>query len=86
METLRAIRQAEVSAALTMIERTEQRFGLRPKLLAADTAYGSAPMLNRHRGKRHGPHIAGVLKTSDTIVKMSRGSNGVRQPTAEAAC
>jgi len=29
-----------------MLERTEQRFGLKPKLLAADTAYGSAPMLN----------------------------------------
>jgi hypothetical protein len=32
--------------ALLMLERTEQRFGLKPKLLAADTAYGSAPMLN----------------------------------------
>ena len=26
--------------------RIERRFGLKPKLLAADTAYGSAPMLN----------------------------------------
>jgi hypothetical protein len=29
-----------------MIERTEDRFGLKPKRLAADTAYGAAPMLN----------------------------------------
>jgi hypothetical protein len=29
-----------------MLERTEQRFGLKPKLLAADTAYGSGPMLD----------------------------------------
>jgi transposase len=46
VEASRAIRQAEVGAARTMLERTEQRFGLKPKLLAADTAYGSAPMLN----------------------------------------
>lgn len=46
VEASRAIRQAEVGAARTMIERTELRFGLKPKLLAADTAYGSAPMLN----------------------------------------
>jgi len=46
VEASRAIRQAEVGAARTMIERTEQRFGLKPKLIAADTAYGSAPMLN----------------------------------------
>jgi hypothetical protein len=29
-----------------MLDRTEERFGLRPVRLAADTAYGSAPMLN----------------------------------------
>jgi hypothetical protein len=29
-----------------MIERTEKRFGLKPERLAADTAYGAAPMLN----------------------------------------
>ncbi len=33
-----------VGTARTMIERTEQHFRLKP--LAADTAYGSAPMLN----------------------------------------
>src|SRR5579863_8637579 len=41
-----AIRQAEVGAAKTMIERTEERFGLKPERLAADTAYGAASMLN----------------------------------------
>jgi hypothetical protein len=38
VEASRAIRQAEVGAAKTMIERTEERFGLRPERLAADTA------------------------------------------------
>jgi hypothetical protein len=46
VEASRGIRQAEVGAARTMIERTEERFGLKPERLAADTAYGAAPMLN----------------------------------------
>lgn len=46
VEASRAIRQAEVGAAKTMIERTEERFGLKPERLAGDTAYGAAPMLN----------------------------------------
>src|SRR5262245_40080163 len=43
VEATRAIRQAEVGAAKTMIERTADRFGLKPERLAADSAYGSAP-------------------------------------------
>ena len=46
VEATRAIRQAEVGAARTMIERTANRFGLKPKRLAADSAYGSAPSLH----------------------------------------
>jgi hypothetical protein len=34
VEASRAIRQAEVGAAKTMIERTEQRFDMKPKRLA----------------------------------------------------
>ena len=51
VEASRAIRQAEVGAAKTMIERTEERFGIKPKRLAADTAYGSGkePQLARQR-------------------------------------
>src|SRR5664279_5261487 len=45
-ELMIRIRQAEVGAAKTMIERTEERFGLKPERLAADTAYGAAAMLN----------------------------------------
>jgi transposase len=46
VEATRAIRQAEVGAARTMIERTSDRFGLKPGRLAADSAYGSAPSLH----------------------------------------
>ena len=41
----RRIRQAEVGAARTMIERVMDRFGLYPERLAGDTAYGAAEML-----------------------------------------
>ena len=45
VEACRAIRQAEVGAGRTMIERTQDRFGLWPTRLAADSAYGSAENL-----------------------------------------
>jgi hypothetical protein len=37
VEASRAIRQAEVGATKTMIKRTEERFGLKPERLAADS-------------------------------------------------
>jgi transposase len=45
VEATRAIRQAEVGAARTMLERTETRFGIKPVALTADSAYGSAESL-----------------------------------------
>src|SRR5271170_6331256 len=46
VEASRAIRQAEVGASQTMVERTEACFGIKPEWLAADTAYGAAPNLD----------------------------------------
>jgi hypothetical protein len=46
VEASRAIRQAEVGASQTMIERTEACFGIKPGWLAGDTAYGSAANLD----------------------------------------
>jgi transposase len=46
VEASRAIRQAEVGASQTMIERTQECFGIRPHWLVGDTAYGSAPNLD----------------------------------------
>lgn len=40
-----------------MIERTEERFGLKPERLVGDTAYGAAPMLNWLVEKDIAPHI-----------------------------
>ena len=45
VEATTAIRQAEVTAAKRMIERTMDRFGLYPARLAGDSGYGSAEML-----------------------------------------
>lgn len=46
VEASRSIRQAEVGATRTMIERTRETFDLYPEILVADTAYGSAENLN----------------------------------------
>ena len=45
VEPTTAIRQAEVTAAKRMIERSRERFGLYPARLAGDSGYGSAAML-----------------------------------------
>jgi hypothetical protein len=42
VEATRAVRQAEVGAARTMLERTAERFSLKPERLAGDSAYGAA--------------------------------------------
>ncbi len=65
VEPTRAIRTAEVGAARTMIERVEERFGLYPERLAADSAYGSSDMLGwlvHERGIE--PHIPVVDKSA----------------------
>lgn len=46
VEASRAIRQSEVGASQTMIERTEKTFGIKPDWLVADTAYGAAHNLH----------------------------------------
>src|SRR5262245_60564753 len=73
VEATRAIRQAEVGAVKTMIDRTEERFGLKPERLAADTAYGSAAMLNWIvNEKRIAPHIPVIEKSKREDGSLSR--------------
>jgi transposase len=47
----------EVDATETMIERTEQRFALKPKYLAGDVAYGTGEMLGWLVEHKIDPHI-----------------------------
>ena len=64
VEASRAIRQAEVGAAKTMIERTEQRFDIKPERLAGDTAYGSGANLDWLVNEaKIAPHIPVVDKS-----------------------
>src|SRR5207244_10185432 len=64
VEASRAIRQAEVGASRTMIERTEVCFGIKPNWLAADTAYGSASNLNWLVNEKDiAPHVPVIDKS-----------------------
>jgi hypothetical protein len=57
-----------------MIERTEERFGLKPERLVSDTAYGAAPMLNRLvEEKGIAPHIPVFDKSKRDDGTFSRG-------------
>src|SRR5258708_8729106 len=72
-EGSRGIRQAEVGAAKTMIERTEERFDIKPERLAADTAYGSGANLNwLVKDKKIAPHIPVIDKSKRDDWTFSR--------------
>ena len=73
VEATRAVRQAEVGAARTMLERTAERFGLKPQHLAADSAYGSADNLAwLVKEKKIAPHIPVIDKSDRTDGTFSR--------------
>src|SRR6185437_5826341 len=87
VEASRAVRQAEVGAARTMIERTEARFGLRPQRLAGDTAYGSAPMLNwLVEEKQITPHIPVIDKPKRQDETFARADFRYDEGTDTYAC
>jgi len=73
VEASRAIRQAEVGAAKTMLDRTQERFGIKPDRLAADTAYGSAATLDwLVNEKKIAPHIPVIDKSRRDDGSLSR--------------
>jgi Transposase DDE domain len=87
VEASRAVRQAEVGAAQTMLERTEQRFGLKPQRLAADSADGSASMLNwLVEEKRILPHIPVIDKSKREDGTFSRQDFRYDEPTDTYVC
>jgi len=87
VEASRAVRQAEVGAARTMIERTEARFGLKPQRLAGDTAYGAAPMLNwLVEEKRIAPHIPVFDRSKREDGTFSRADFRYRESTDTYTC
>ena len=85
VEASRAIRQAEVGAAKTMIDRTEDRFGLKPARLAADTAYGSAATLDWIvNAKKIAPHIPVFDKSrrDDRLIRAEKTSRSTPVATS----
>jgi transposase len=58
VEATPAHRTQEVESTKTMIDRVEQRFGMKPDRLVGDTAYGTAPMLGwMVQDKGIAPHV-----------------------------
>jgi hypothetical protein len=76
VEASRAIRQAEVGAAKTMIERTEQRFDIKPERLAGDTAYGSGanPQLAGQRGQDRAAYPGGRQVEARAVGRTSHST------------
>lgn len=64
---------AEVAATRTMIERTERRFGLTPKQLAADTAYGSGGNLDWLMQRGIEPHVPVLDRSGQTNGMFTHG-------------
>jgi hypothetical protein len=64
VEATRSIRQAELGAVRTMIDRVDDRFDLVPERLIADTAYGADHMLDwLMREREIAPHIPVIDKS-----------------------
>jgi transposase len=58
VEATPAHRTQEVESTKTMIDRVEERFGMKPHRLVGDTAYGTAPMLGwMVEDKGIAPHV-----------------------------
>ena len=58
VEATPAHRTQEVDSTRTMIYRVEERFGIKPRRLVGDTAYGTAPLLGwMVQDKQIAPHV-----------------------------
>jgi hypothetical protein len=73
VEATRAIRQAEVGAARTMIDRVTDCFGLKPEWLAGDSAYGAAPMLAWLVKDKRSPRIYRCSTDPGETMALSHG-------------
>ena len=92
VEATPAFRAQEVGATKTMVDRVEERFGLKPQRLVGDTACGVAPMLDWMVEKKHiAPHVPVWDKTArkdDTLsaaeFEWHDGANEYRCPEGHA--
>jgi hypothetical protein len=73
VEATTAIRQAEVGAAKTMLDRTAEQFDVAPSRLVADAGYGSAEMIGWLVDERAiEPHVKLMDKSDRTDGTLSR--------------
>lgn len=87
VEATTAIRQAEVTAAKRMIERSREHFDLYPAKLAGDSGYGSAEMLGwlvYEQGIE--PHISVFDKSTRTDGTFSRADFTYDRPDDVYRC
>ena len=87
VEATTAIRQAEVGAAKTMLDRTAEQFDVAPSRLVADARYGSAEMIEwlvDERGIE--PHMKLMDKSEPKDATSSRSdSPSIRIATSMSA-
>jgi transposase len=86
VEATTSVRQAEVGAGRTMLDRTRERFGLKPQRLAADAGYGDAANLAwlvEERGIE--PHIP-VFEKDRTDGSFGRADFGYSHETDSYTC
>lgn len=92
VEATPAHRTQEVASTKTMIDRVQERFGMKPDRLVGDTAYGTAPMLEwMVENKGIAPHVPvwdrserkdGTLSSSEFI--WDEQANEYRCPQGHA--
>lgn len=74
VEATPAHRTSEVNSTRTMVDRVEERFGVKPQRLVGDTAYGTAPLLGWMVVDRQiAPHVPVWDKTARNDGSLSIG-------------
>src|ERR1700735_1662951 len=82
-----AIRQAEVGAAKTMLDRTAEQFDVTPSRLVADGGYGSAGVVGgRGEGRGSEPHVKLIDKAERTDGTFSRSDFAFDRESNLYAC
>ena len=71
-EGTRANRSDEIAVTETMIERVTKRFGLAPRRLAGDTAYGAAKLLKWLWDRGIAPHVPVWDKSKQTSGRFTK--------------
>ena len=87
VEATTSVRQAEVTAQRRMIERTQDRFGIRPQRLVADASYGDAANLAwLVEDKGIAPHVPVFDKSARTDGTFERSAFAFDQKDDSYMC